>query len=653
MGFVGMRIFSNRIIVASLVCAVSAHLKAEGDIEQVDVEGVNVFERQSVTEADREAYSGFIKYIDRGSFEDRFTLMSDLLDNLPSVQVSESGGVGSFSNTFVRGLGGKQISYYLDGMLLNQPNSGMANTNIPTAVIERLEVYPDFPPAQLGNANLGGSVVFHSRRIPKNENGGQFQLSQDTFDNFHTEFAGWGHVGDWEMLAALSYTDAENNYPVSDDLFETDSDERLNDGYKNTGALLKAAREYEIAKTNHMLQFSESKKEIPTRENQLNDNASIKEENWRWQSVVDYGVGEWDLGNRFYFTSHKSLFKDDTGSIGLNRSQTETETEISSVGIFSLAQKQWLTKHNLVGSLDITYYDVNQFNHLDNVSETQGERNSVVFALSDQWQVNKAYNVNLNWRHYVVEDSVELFRQDLESDSSISASTFHLGNKLKLGENVSLMANIANQIRVPTVAEKYGNQGLYVSEPELKHEKARVADLGIAYQSKTLSTSTSVFYKKVDDGIFIVYSSGVANPRNSISSQILGIEANLQWQLMSWLSFQMNATLLDSENLSDLPDRKGKSMPGIFHQEFGFAIEVVKGNHIVSLGYQFKDELYFNPQAAGQADQVTDVSMSWAYTLSDITIDVSAKNLLDKHFYNFYQLPTPGRSISLSVTYRF
>ena len=189
-------------------------------IETLDVFGRENTKNESLVSVDKDAYTAVFYTIDRSQFEDRFTPVVELLSDIPSVQIKSSAGLGSYSSASIRGSSGKQVNVFLDGLLLNSAFSGNASiNNIPSSVLQSIDVYPSFTPIELSSANLAGAISLNSRSLQDSEKGLQASLAYGSFDTKSADLSSWAEINEWELLAALSYVDSANDYPVDDDAF--------------------------------------------------------------------------------------------------------------------------------------------------------------------------------------------------------------------------------------------------------------------------------------------------------------------------------------------------------------------------------------------------------------------------------------------------
>ena len=107
--------------------------------------------------------------------------LNTIVNKTTGVKVREEGGVGSDYDLSINGLSGNSIRYFLDGMPLDSKGTGVTLANLPTNIIERIEVYKGVIPAHLGSDALGGAI-----NIITNQQRQNFLDASYSIGSFHT-----------------------------------------------------------------------------------------------------------------------------------------------------------------------------------------------------------------------------------------------------------------------------------------------------------------------------------------------------------------------------------------------------------------------------------------------------------------------------------
>ena len=92
--------------------------------------------------------------------------INDALARTVGVTIRNTGGLGSASRISLRGLEGKRMGMFVDETPMSQLNNFVTLNDIPTNMIERIEVYKGIVPYKFGGAALGGAVNVVTKEYP-------------------------------------------------------------------------------------------------------------------------------------------------------------------------------------------------------------------------------------------------------------------------------------------------------------------------------------------------------------------------------------------------------------------------------------------------------------------------------------------------------
>ncbi|NRB41288.1 MAG: TonB-dependent receptor [Pseudomonadales bacterium] len=620
--------------------------------EQTEVLGIQE-RRYSITDINIESYSGFAKVIDRGEIDGRLTSVSELLNRQAGVQVKTTGGFGSFNTISIRGSTGRQVNAYLDGMLLNSPSSGLADlTTIPTVLIERIEIYPSLTPVQLGHANLAGAINIKSRQSMLQQ-GGQLSISAGSFSTLTGEASYWDHIDDTEFLLSLTKQQAENDYAVADGVFGNDSLKRVNADFEQETLFFKIRQHFDNASVQWLLQYSDGEHGLPTEFNKPTDDARRIDESIRNQFVVDYNMAEFSIAHRAYLMNENQVLDDRSGTLGTSQPQ-HVASDVDAYGLINAVERRF-SQHQFALSLELRRDEYKKENLISNTQILSADRQSMIVGLSDEWFLHSQFSVNALARLFYVEDEVDqLVREDEKNSVSISEPTMQLGLKYKITDFFVLKTNFGQVIRMPTMGEKYGEFGSYQGDPDLKHETVNFIDAGFEIVLNNFNWQASAFYQALEDGIYVfIDSRGIGHPVNYSESTVSGIESDMEYFWQSGLYVQLRNTLMDSENLSEIRALKGKKLPGIYHFSHYLSVGWQDDWMAANLNYAFDDGLYYTGTNQIKADAKKDLGFLAEFYFNDVTLNFTARNLLNKNFMDFNYMPSPGRSIMSTLTVNF
>ncbi len=107
--------------------------------------------------------------------------LNTIINKTTGVRVREEGGVGSDFDLSINGMSGNSIRYFLDGMPLDSKGTGVTLANLPTNIINRIEIYKGVIPAYLGVDALGGAINIITNQEKRN-----FLDASYSIGSFHT-----------------------------------------------------------------------------------------------------------------------------------------------------------------------------------------------------------------------------------------------------------------------------------------------------------------------------------------------------------------------------------------------------------------------------------------------------------------------------------
>ena len=631
-------------------------VRAEADTDTLVITGQQNPEATSLTEVNLERYTGFAQTLNRADFGDRLTNFSDLINRMPGMQVNQMGGLGSYQTLSVRGSTGKQVNVFLDGLLLTSPASGAGEIQyIPSVLIESVTAYPDFTPIELGNANLAGAINFVTRRHLPDDSIGEFSTAYGSFNTQNNEVSAWGTLQDWQVIGGLSLLSTDNDYSLDQaarDAMRTPYDERLNNAYDQHSAFLKVARQWDEVRFNTLVQWQNSDKQLPTTRNLQRDSAELETTSLRIQNQLDYQWHQWQMAHRFYFLSEQKRFLDRASTLGLEAN--DVSNDVQGYGLYSVLA-QSVQNHDLTLGLDLQVQDVDVFDAIQDQQVFLAQRQSAVLALGDDWWLSPRWQLSTVYRHYWVDNKVE------DSLSRLAAPTEnHQGQSIQMGtrwqfnRQLSIRGNLGVVIRIPTMHEQFGWEGRFNGSPDLVREKAEVADLGMMIETQALQWTAALYAHRITDAVLTLYNSeGIGRAENAGTFNKMGFDTKLTWLPTHWLEASVQLSLLDSDNQSNIKAFKGKQIPSIYHQTYGAGIALQQPSFRFSVDVLRQEDMYYNSANAVKADDKTLVGSSFTYYWPQITFDLSAQNLIGKNHIDFNRMPTPGRSLTATLTLSF
>ena len=188
--------------------------------------------------------SAFTTVIDATQYDDRFTTVEELLDQVPGARVTHTGGVGSRSTLSLRAAKSEQVLVLLDGVRLNSPERGAADlSTIPVRQVARIEVIRGGGAARFGSDAVGGVVSITTRKAASDGVHADASLSGGGVTLRGGDVAVSGASDRGSALLTYSRLSAENDYlfdlPSVRGSGPTFTFRRLNAGFAEDAGLLR------------------------------------------------------------------------------------------------------------------------------------------------------------------------------------------------------------------------------------------------------------------------------------------------------------------------------------------------------------------------------------------------------------------------------
>src|SRR5690554_6534139 len=165
-----------------------------------------------------------VNVIETGQIALQSVQVNEILDRTAGVRIRQDGGMVSRVNYNINGLSGNSIKIFIDGVPASNYGPSFSLSSIPSALIERIEVYKGVVPGYLSEDALGGAIniILKQRRnksLTTSYSAGSFNTHQ------------WNAAGSYRwnngftVDASAFYNYSDNNYKVwGKDIRFTDTD---------------------------------------------------------------------------------------------------------------------------------------------------------------------------------------------------------------------------------------------------------------------------------------------------------------------------------------------------------------------------------------------------------------------------------------------
>lgn len=549
--------------------------------------------------------------------------ISDVLDDLSSVNINKYGGLGASKTMKMRGSTAEQVLIMVDGRVVNSPRDGQVDlSTIPLSNIDRIEVLHGPASSLYGSSAMGGVVNI----ITKNPPGEGFKTDlYSSFGTFRTYIERMTHGGNVSNLGYLISADYESTVGFRDNSrfnsrdFNTKFNYKLNDNNKvvlTTGFL----------KSNGGSPGPVNSPDTDDKQRQLKNSIDLD-----WQFDIDDSIS---IKAKAYNTYDRLEFlENEAGSIWDTAQNKDTHTTKVKGGDFQLCRK-FFDFYQLLAGFDY----VSNLN--DSTTAAKHKYNVRAWFFDNQFDLmNRRLKFNLGAR--------------LDDYSNFGFQASPSFNFLyKFTEDNRIHGAISRSFRAPTFNDLYWpDQGWVKGNPNLRPEKGTTAELGFnAKINKYLLAGLTYFHSEYDNLINWVEESWVWSPKNIGRAKIDGIEFSGTCFALGNIELEAGYTFLLSK------DKKTKKF--LIYQPENKANWSLKYNDRKGFIAELKGE--FTGTRFHDAENSIKVKRFYVFGLNvskkfqnGATFFVSMDNMLARDYVMVRDYPVPGFSITNGIKFEF
>ncbi|MFD1260221.1 TonB-dependent receptor plug domain-containing protein [Entomomonas asaccharolytica] len=540
----------------------------------------------------------------------------DLLNKVPGVQITQSGGKGSTTGVFLRGTKTAQTLVLIDGQRVNTLTNGGASLQyLAIDQIERVEVLRGSRSAIYGADAIGGVIQIFTRRADGDGLNARLRVAA-------------GNRSTWERSLGLSGGNKQTKFSLNTALNETQGIDRTRKSFSSD-------KDHD-AYRNKSLSFTIS--------HQLTDDLELgfNTLNQRGRTEYDnpFGSGWPATGTKPYFD-----FVTNSSSAYVNFNVNDFWTTRLEAGHAEdkIKGRDKLDK-GIFASYDYNIYRdsatwLNTFNldtknsvliGLDYLNDKLHSDRNNAYARTSRW--NRAGFIQYNYQGDIVFTEIGL-RYD-KSQQYGSKNTWNASLGFHINPDNQLIFSYAEGFRVPTFNDAYAPSG-WGANPNLKPEQSKSYEVQWRSQlAEKTRLEASIYRTTIRD--MIVY---VSDPitytgmnYNVEKARINGFEATLNQEIAGW-NGALGVSIIDPRDAKTgktLQNRARRTLNLDIDRQFGdFAI----GASWLAVSSSYGDAAN-NINIPGYG--LLGIRGSWQAT-PEIKFDAKIDNLLDKSYYrNIY-----------------
>lgn len=613
--------------------------------------------------------------LQRESFVHSSQTLADILQTVNGIQIRQISGIGNPVSVSIRGSSSKQIQLYIDGQLINDSQFGGFDLNqIPTEQIQSIEISKN-QAIGTGATPIGGVIRINT--YSPTQDTAKLTLATGSFGYSEANLL-FNKVFKTQSLSfGGHYINSDNDYDFLVPQSFEDSTKSAEQALRNNEFTKKTFFINDIIQLGqHQIrlnvQYNEQDKSLPNYRNNSPENSSelssdstrySYQHHWlsnlSWLDSIELEAYAEDKNER-YISSPDSVMFD----------ISDYETKKYHVGLKPLLTWQ---NFNLTPFISFNKQDFTSISqHNGQPTQCNGIGSCDISAEQQQTNVGS----RLEWQPISLPLEAYVLISNLHEKNVNSALNQPDAEKLKNDENYlttelgvsvkqerfKITANVSDGVRTPTLYELFGDRGSFKGNDDLLPEEAVTFSLGGQYQHKTLSISSSVYHQTLENSIVAIFnSSNVGSYRNVSDAELMGFEAQLNYQLFAPLSLSFQVNLIDSEMQSEFVAFDQNKLPGIYHQQYSASLKYqVNKAWQLSFKTSLDKDLYFNLINRFQNDDshlgngnpadrtVSDLMVYWKEGNHRVTF--SANNLFNDKYQDLANRASQGRSFQIKYT---
>ncbi len=637
--------------------------------------------------------------------------INDVLARTVGVTVRNTGGMGSASRISVRGLEGKRMGMYIDETPMSQLSNFVALNDIPTNMIERIEVYKGIVPYKFGGSALGGAVNVVTKEYPPiyldfSYEIGSFNTHQVSSVLKRTDRKSGLQFG---VGGVVSY--AKNNYKMTLANLDGRIVERDHDRFnKIMGGMSVKATQWWFDEMKWELILMKTRQEIQgidlnVREAYNHSTSyvtalTLKRNNFFLDGLdFDFNAGyiigkyglcdkaehryDWDgkvLPPVSSFGGEQNNFASD----GNNRSNELTA---------KLNMGYTIDMHHAL-NLNI-YADHNSLHPNDSLMDKSLGFRANFPSKMKTLTVGLSYDLTLfdgrfqnafTLKEFLFSShsrSIDIY--SVKEPQPVKTSKNYIGfsnaMRYKFTNDLMLKASFNSEVRIPTSEELIGNGYSILASPALRPERTSGVNLGLLYRhikadGGLIEVELNGFYNQLEDMIRFTPDMipTMARYRNFGSVRTKGVELEAKGDICPLLYLYANGTYQDLRDVrKTIPGTevenptRNKRIPNVPYLLANFGAELHKENlfggsgqntrllfdasYIHQYFYDFEVSKYQERKIP--TSMTMDAALEHSFCNDRWTITFKVKNLTDRRIVSELNRPLPGRYIGIKVRYLF
>ena len=703
----GYKTQEQTLIVAQPVVVLNVAMEEE----ITALTGITVEAITPIKQVEKSAYN--VAAIDATKLTHLNSNAADMLAKASGVKVRETGGVGAESQINLNGFTGQHVRTFVDGVPISRASSFQIG-NIPTELIDRIEIYKGVVPVTFGSDALGGAVNIVTRR-----SNAQYANLSYTFGSFNTHKSTLNvgapltdNIG-IELNAYQNYSD--NSYKVlthyldlTKGIYSKDRQwfKRFHDRYHNEVIIGKVNifKEPWADKLSFSLNYNQEYKQIQNANLMQIVFGGKYQTSYTYSTGIEYEkknllkglsfsvVGRYDLTttnvvdeeNRIYSWDGSYRIKPTKGEAMYQNTVFEGKTAYGAAHLdYWLSEKHFLQLthtfshyYRLTKSQLFTPFS-SDADFMDRINQKNITGLSYKYVPNDQWTVlafGKYYAAKVTGPAVVSGHGyLSVYEDHTERTNALGVG---VGSSYEFSKELLAKLSYEKSYRLPNDRELFGDGDLEIGANQLRPEHSENLNVNLSWQPETnghaLLAEGGFALRYIQDYIIRnVASTGAATSKNHGKVLTLGGDFTLRYFYQKTFSVGGNLSYMDMRN------RERKNTNGADSVTYGDRVpnmpylfgsadatytfdSLLTQDDGLTLGYNlvYTHEFFLSWQSEGAKITVPtqlshDLSLTYTAPRNKYTLSVEVKNFTDALLYDNYSLQKAGRAFYVKASYRF
>ena len=452
--------------------------------------------------------------------------VTDVLKNQPGINITQSGGMGTASNFYMRGFDSKQVLVIIDGIRYGSISLGSPSLNLLSAdQLDRIEIlYGASGSSIYGSDAMGGVIQIFTKGNSVDKSNVSTTVGYGSNNHYQIGITGQLKNATSSLSLGVSRNETDGfNAIANSNSTDYNADD---DGFKSTNASLALQHKLSDSLSAGLSAlYTDSTTDIDSAGNAF-PNAYSDQKNGSANAYLQYEtpltVSKLSYGQSIdKSTSHdaNSINYKEGSQYDTTQEQARLETNINAQPGTVIVGAEWLSqKLDASDVLDFSGYPDPAVQTPYDPNDRTVKSAFVGYQLADSY-----YDLQANYR---VDDNSQYGNE----------STYNLGAAIRPLAGMRIGANYATGFRAPTFNDLYWPG---FSNPNLKPERTKNTEVFVEYANDAQTSRLTGYYTDAEDLI--------SNAANISEAKIKGLSLTSDWNMNDFI-FGLGYDYLDAKD---------------------------------------------------------------------------------------------------------